>query len=80
MCRRAGHGQQSSEVGVGRVQREAQRSALEVDEGRGAGTFRREKRTLLKKTKQTKVFAGTQCVWSLRIKLLTLEPGHWRLL
>lgn len=49
VCGGAGHGQQSGEVGVGRVQREAQRSALEVDNGRMAGTFRSDTRAPLKR-------------------------------
>lgn len=69
---RAGHGQQSSEVGVGRVHREAKRSSLEVDNGRMAGTFRSDTGASLKEnlTKHTSVLARIQYVLSLRIKLL----------
>lgn len=51
VCGGGGHGQQSGEVGVGRVQRQAQRSALEVDNGRMAGTFRSDTRAPLKRKK-----------------------------
>lgn len=50
VCGGAGHRQQRGEVGVGRVQREAQRSALEVDSGRMIGTFRSDTRAPLEQT------------------------------
>lgn len=44
VARGGGHSQQGGEVGVGCVQREAQCPALEVDNGRMAGTFKSDRR------------------------------------